>query len=98
MSATLKCDLKLSIDCYTTQSLHSANILLNGENILAQAEVQDEIFGRQPICLTIPRDKVKLDNVVELVNVPPGDGKALLVESFAIEFVRSDSSKKGNRN
>ena len=48
--------------------------------------------------MTLPRDKVKLENMIELVNVPPGDGKALLVESFAIEFVRSSSSKKGNRN
>ena len=32
-------DLKMTIDCFTTLSLHSADILLNGETILTKAEV-----------------------------------------------------------
>ena len=46
----------LTIDCFTSRSLHSADIILNGETLLSKVEVQDEIFGRQPISLVLPKN------------------------------------------
>ena len=48
-------EILLTIDCFTSRSLHSADILLNGEKLRSKVEVQDEIFGRQPISLILPK-------------------------------------------
>ena len=39
-------EISLIIDCFTAQSLHSADVFLNGEKIISRIEVQDEIFGK----------------------------------------------------
>ena len=82
-------EILLTIDCFTSRSLHSADIILNGEKLRSKVEVQDEIFGRQPISLVLPKGNLnKIENVVELVNVRPGD-KELLVQSFELFLMRS---------
>ena len=72
------------IDTFTSKSLHSADIFLNAEKIASKVDVQDEIFGREPIYVTLPKSYLHThENIIELVNVPPGD-KALLVQSFEL--------------
>ena len=88
-----KGDILLTIDCFTSRSLHSADIILNGEKLRSKVEVQDEIFGRQPISLILPKMNLhRNENIVELVNVPPGD-KALLVQSFELFLMRSSNDR-----
>ena len=86
-------DILLTIDCFTSKSLHSADIILNGEVMRSKVEVQDEIFGRQPVSLILPKYSLhKVENIVELVNVPPGD-KALLVQSFELFLMRKSNDR-----
>ena len=47
--------IMLTIDCFTSRSLHSADIILNGNKLRSKVEVQDEIFGRQPISIILPK-------------------------------------------
>ena len=82
-------EILLTIDCFTSRSLHSADVILNGVMLLSKQEVQDEIFGRQPISVVLPKTSLhKTENIVELVNVPPGE-RALLVQSFELFLLRS---------
>ena len=48
----------LTIDCFTSRSLHSADIILNGNKLRSKVEVQDEIFGRQPISIILPKQQL----------------------------------------
>ena len=86
-------DVLLTIDCFTSKSLHSADIILNGQVLKSKIEVQDEIFGRQPISLFLPKASMnQVENVIELVNMPPGD-KALLVQSFELTLARNTNDR-----
>ena len=86
-------EILLTIDCFTSKSLHSADIILNGEVMRSKVEVQDEIFGRQPVSLVLPKSSLhNVENIIELVNVPPGD-KALLVQSFELFIMRKSNDR-----